>query len=556
MAAAKPKIEINGGNETLRDNIKHFLPVYDEACDTPPWRLRSLLRDSERQIKAAAEAVGYYHLTVDPQLTMTDDCWNMVVNVTPGPPVVIADVRISINGEGTEDKGFRKIQDRPGINVGDRLNHGTYESLKSRFTTLAASRGYFDGKFERSRVAVDVTKNTAVIELVYNTGVRYRIGEITLQQDILRDELVERYINFHEGDYYDSEKLLELKNLYNSSNFFSTASIAPDLQHLSDGKVPITVTLDERKRHSYSVGLGYATDTGPRVLLGFEDRYVNKRGHSITADLNAAEKNTTFEAAYSIPMERPAHEYLKFFYGYEYDIRSDYSEVNSIGSKYTLYSSSEWLYTFALAYEIEDSAKGDAEKERSNLLLPSVSASRVSSDGNISYPLRGWSLLTKLSGSPESLGSTSSFLQLYGRVKYIHPLLKGRLLLRGEVGSTFGEDAAGLPVSLTYYAGGDASVRGYDYNSLGPTDDEGNVIGGGNLLVTSIEYDYLFKPKWAVAVFYDQGNAGNDWNFALKRGTGLGIRWISPIGPVRIDVAKALDDEKGWALHLSMGPDL
>lgn len=556
MAASKPGIEIKGGSERLRENVRLFLPLYDEACKTPRWRLRSLLRDSQRQIAAAAQALGYYHLTFEHDLTVTDDCWNMVITLTPGEPVRVTEIRIIINGEGNEDPAFQALVERPGIAIRDRLDHGKYETLKNRFPALAATRGYFDGKFEHSRVAVNTETHSATVELVYNTGVRYRIGDINLQQDILRDEFVERYINIAEGDYYDSDALLELKTLYNSSNFFSSATITPNLQDAVDGTVPIDIILDPRKRHSYSVGAGFATDTGPRFLLGIEDRYINSRGHSVRADLSVSDVITTFEAAYNIPMTRPAKEALKLYYGYEREnTEVSLSEVNQIGVSYTRLGDNDWLYTYALNYQLEDSVKGEEEKQRTNLLIPSVGLSRIHTVGDPSYPQRGWSLTTRLSGSPNTLGSDFSFVQLEARAKLIHPFAGGRLLLRTTAGFTEVGEIEQLPVSVLYFAGGDASVRGYDYNSLGP-EVNGIVTGGSNLLVTSIEYDYLIKPRWAVAAFFDQGNASNSHNFDFKRGAGMGVRWISPIGPVRIDVAKALDDDKGWALHLTMGPDL
>ena len=127
--------------------------------------------------------------------------------------------------------------------------------------------------------------------------------------------------------------------------------------------------------------------------------------------------------------------------------------------------------------------------------------------------------------------------------------------MRSELGATQVNDFEELPTSLRYFAGGDNSVRGYDYKSLGPMKD-GKVVGGNNLWVNSIEYDYLVRPTWAVAAFYDIGNAADDFHLTLARGTGLGIRWISPIGPVRVDIARALDFPNGWHLHVSMGPDL
>ncbi len=557
FAQPKPKIEIKGGNEALRENIRNFLPLYEEACKTPPWRLRSLLRESEREIVAAGQALGYYRLTFEHELTRTDDCWNMVIQLTPGEPVLVKEVRIVINGDGSEDRTFMRIQSDPGIAKGDRLNHGRYETLKNRFTSLAANRGYFDGRFEHSRVAVNVGENAAVVELVYDTGPRYRIGNIKIEQDILNDSFVQRYIEFEEGDYYSSEELLELKSMFNASNFFSTATIAPDLQHLEGESVPINISLEARKRYSYSVGAGVATDTGPRVLFGFEDRYISSRGHSLTADISVSEVTSKFEAAYNIPMTRPAHEQLRIYTGYD-NTNTDVSksDLYTIGTSYIRLEDNDWLYTYALNYEREDSVVGNEEEKRTHLIIPSISAFRTKAEGDPAYPRRGWSLLGRLSGSPDSLGSSVSFLQFHSRAKYIHSIGKGRVLLRAELGMTEVDELTSLPASVRFFAGGDASVRGYDYQSLGPKDSDGVVEGGNNLLITSVEYDYLIRPKWAVAAFYDQGNAGNNFDFDFARGVGLGIRWISPIGPVRVDVAKALDEGRGWALHLSMGPDL
>jgi translocation and assembly module TamA len=213
--------------------------------------------------------------------------------------------------------------------------------------------------------------------------------------------------------------------------------------------------------------------------------------------------------------------------------------------------------------ENEYSRVGSKALSYSHLIIPSVTFSRIKTDGN-PYPLMGWSLLAKLSGSPNTLGSDVSYEQFYTRAKYIHSLTYGRLLVRGEIGLTDVNGVQELPKSVRYFAGGGNSVRGYDYESLGPTqwvtDSHGEkvkaVVGGKNLLVSSIEYDYQFRPSWAAAVFFDVGNAANDFNFDLKRGAGIGLRWISPIGPVRIDVARGLDDKKAWNLHISMGPDL
>ena len=521
------------------------------------------MRELDRQVQSAAEALGYYQLTSERELNQGDDCWSLTLTLNPGEPVRLTKANIVISGEGGDDGAFNSIKNNPGLDVGDPLDHGRYESLKSRFGMLASARGYFEGQFERSRVVVDREANTAEMELIYNTGPRYHFGEIRLQHDILDEDFLRRYLTFESGEPYDTDPLLELKSRLNASDYFRSVRVSPRLQELEEEAVPVLVELEGRKRHGYSIGAGYATDTGPRVLLGYENRYVNNRGHSFRADAKVSEIGADLEAAYSIPMSRPAHETVRLYTGYRNEETEDTnSAVTTLGTSYTRSEEgSEWLQTYSLNFEREYFEVGDQPEQRSDLLVPAFSLSRTRSDGS-TYPMSGWNVLGRLSGSPSSLGSDTSFVQLYVRAKGIYGLgERSRIIVRGEVGRTEVDEFNELPVSQRFFAGGDSSVRGYDYKSIGPTEispetGEPVVVGGNNLLTTSVELDYRFLDNWAVAAFMDQGNAFNNGDVDMMRGVGLGIRWISPIGPVRVDVAKALDGNEGWRLHLSMGPDL
>ena len=555
--AAAPDIDIKGGPKSLRENIRLHLTLADESCKVPLWRLNVLLDEAEDEIQAAAQALGYYQLEYDAQLSKKKDCWGLALNLTPGEPVRVTNLRIEVNGEGRLDPIFSSLYDKPGIRLGNKLHHGRYETLKGRFGTQAASHGYFDGEFELAQVVVNRREKTAAIDLIYYTGPRYQVGAITLKHAILDEDFLRRYLNMAPGDPYDTDLLLELKNRYNFSNYFAAVNVAPDVQHMRDQAVPINITLEERKRREYSAGVGVATDTGPRLLLGFEDRYINSRGHSFSADLNTSNVKTTALAAYSIPMRRPADESLKLYSGYEREI-TDTSESRkyTYGTQFTHIQNNKWLHTYGLEYAQEDSIVGSDPEFSTDLIIPSVSLSRTQTDGAL-YPLRGWTLQGRLSGSPKTLGSDFSFVQFNGRAKYIYGGDWGRMLLRTEVGVTETDEFSDLPVSVRFTAGGDSSVRGYAYKSLGPKNMLGEVIGGNNLLVSSIEFDHrLEDSNWVLAAFMDQGNAADDLNIEFKRSLGVGVRWISPIGPIRIDVAKALDDDKGWSLHVTMGPDL
>ncbi|RYY73605.1 MAG: outer membrane protein assembly factor [Gammaproteobacteria bacterium] len=571
MAQPSPKITINGGTEAIRYNVRQHLTIAEENCSAPLWRLKSLMVDGETEIEQAAQALGYYQIKFTTNLTEEAGCWQLNIQITPGERVKITEFKFVVKGDGENDKAFKELQNNPEIRIGDGLDHGLYENLKNRITNLATTHGYFDGRFESSRITVNSLENTAAVELIYDTDVRYRIGEIRMQHNILDEKFLNKFLNIKTGDLYDADKLLELKTLYNASNYFSVATASPDLQNLHDHTIDVDVQLEERKRFAYSVGLGAASDTGARVLLGFENRYVNGRGHSLTADVSLAKEEKTTEVAYTIPLAKPTYEFLKVYTGVALkDTEIKYSNKKTLGASYTRYLKTQWLQTYAFNIENESYRISDQNQE-SFLLIPSVSFLRTKTDGNLAYPLNGWSIMTRFSGSPETLGSDISYAQLYMRAKYIHPLKRGRLLVRTEMGIT-DVNASLLPASVRYFAGGANSVRGYDYESLGPTGineetDEEKVIGGNNLLVGSLEYDYQFRPNWAAAAFVDVGNAADDFHWDFKRGVGLGLRWISPIGPVRIDVAygldptslnqkRGIDKPAGWNFNISMGPDL
>ena len=192
------------------------------------------------------------------------------------------------------------------------------------------------------------------------------------------------------------------------------------------------------------------------------------------------------------------------------------------------------------------------------LLTPGVSLGTTRHDDR-NRPTDGYRLHVEARGGHEAAGSDVSFLRLSGSAGWVRAVpWGGRLLARAELGAMAVDGFDALPPAQRFFAGGDSSVRGYGFASLGPVDASGTVVGGRMLAVGSIEYEHPFKDRWSGAVFADAGNAfdtGNR-NEGLKVGVGLGIRWQSPIGAVRLDVARPLDGTQRFRMHLRIGPDL
>ena len=163
-----------------------------------------------------------------------------------------------------------------------------------------------------------------------------------------------------------------------------------------------------------------------------------------------------------------------------------------------------------------------------------------------------------LRGAHEKLLSDTTYFQAVASAKWITPLGNAtRLLARTDLGATVTQDFSALPATARFFTGGDTTVRGYGFETIGPVDEQGNVTGGKHLAVFSLEADWLIAGNWAVAAFIDSGSSFNDTDVDFKTGVGLGVHWYSPFGPVRLDVGHPLDNpDENYRLHITFGPDL
>jgi translocation and assembly module TamA len=233
------------------------------------------------------------------------------------------------------------------------------------------------------------------------------------------------------------------------------------------------------------------------------------------------------------------------------------SDTLELGIRRVVSRRSSWQETQFLDLTVEDFEVGDIES-RSRLLTPGISWYRVDADTAI-RPDRGNRLGLEISAANDSLGSDTDFIQIDASGKWIWSFEnRSRLLLRARLGVTRQRNFDELPASVRFFAGGDNSIRGYGFESLGPIDENGAVIGGDRLAVASIEYEVPIRRRWSAAVFIDSGNAFQSGNFEAKTGAGFGVRWQSPLGPIRVDLAWPIDDamEDDPRLHVSLGADL
>lgn len=513
-------------------------------------------KKAPQEIRSVMEPFGYYKSRIESQLILEKEVWKATYKIVPGPPILLSEIKVKITGPGSGDPVFKRWEENYPLKQNDILNHKIYEDAKKTLLRHASERGYFESKFVISEIRIDLENYNAKIRLEFETGPRDFFGEVKFIESYFDPHLLNRFVPFKPGDPYQVSALLDLQRNLSNTNYFQNVEVRPLLKSIDNHMVPIEVRLQRRKRMRYSIGAGYVTDEGPRVKLSAERRWVNQSGHMAAFDARGSGIGKSFEGRYTIPLSKPASEALNFIFGIEtQDVDVANRETSSIALNYVK-KPGKWFRTVALLYEQERFEVGD-ERGFSKLLVPKIVYHRVSADNRF-RPQKGWRVDLDILGSHKSLGSDVSFLQTQLRGKYIFtPWADGRIITRVHIGLSWTSEFSEVPVSYRFFTGGDYSVRGYKYLSLGPTDEDGNVIGGKFLFTGSLEYEHNITGQFSLVLFYDAGNASNTILIPIKHGAGLGARWHLPFGNLWFGAASALSDRgRPWRLHLTVGFDL
>lgn len=560
VAPAAATVEFKGLSRTTEKVVRANVTLDDEPCTAAPARVRRLYRRADRQIRQALEVYGYYSPTIDKSLERGESCWRATFTIVRGPRVKLRDVSIGVTGAGESDRGLVEALGKDDDLVpGEGLNQRAYDAFKATFAGIAQRRGYFDGRYAVSRIDVYPAELVADITMDYVSGERYTFGAVTLDQDVVDPALVLRYVDFKPGDPYDAERVNELYTDLLAGGYFQNVDLRPTPRPAPYLDVPVHIVLTASAPRTWKTGVGYATDVGAKVRLDFLNQRLNRKGHQLEFNSSFAQVKGEATLGYRLPRGSPRDEWLSLETGYRYDNPQDStSDEFRVGVKDVKRRRGTWRETRSVDYVRETFQVGSEEERTSDLVLPAIS---WASQPRLvpPRPRREHRLSFTLSGTDEILGSDTAFLQMESEGKMIIPLwTTARLLLRGRAGWTIKDEFDDLPFSVRYFAGGDDSVRGYDYKSLGPTDAEGSVVGGADTLVGSVEVDQQVFGKWSVAAFVDMGNAFDSFkDLSLKTGVGAGIRWYSPLGPIRFDIGVPLDDAPdSFRIHITLGPDL
>lgn len=549
----------------LRNNIRLHLGGLDveKALLTDPyWQ-----DEVAETVATAVQPYGFYNSETKVRIQEGN---RVTVTVALNTPLTINKVTREIIGAGREDKAFRERFNSLKLKEGDVLNQTVYESFKSSMFNYALSNGYFDYFWQATRLDLVRGEKQANVLLIAQSGPQYKFGELKFVGEDKAKAIIKRLKPFKTGDAYSSSVLGDFNRRLNQSGYFNRVIARPVVSDAEGLLVPIEVSLQHRPTDAFDVSVGAATDTGPRVRLGWERPWVNDKGHSVSSDIFISEPEQSVTADYRIPMKNITRDYASIEAGYqfiEYANTSFESETLSLSAhRYTQQDDSPWQHDYSVTFLRETYDQGDLDTNTTSLVLPGYSLTYRNKDDELNIA-NGSYLQVLAQYGKEGFGSDIDFAKAVVEATLIRTFNDvHRISLRGELGAIKTNNFDEVPTSLRFYAGGDQSVRGFDYREISPTADvidpetgefKTDSIGGKYLLTSSIEYTYRVADNWRVAAFIDAGTATNDTSTSLTYGVGPGVHWLSPIGPVRFYIARGFaPDENTWQLHIMLGPEL
>jgi translocation and assembly module TamA len=583
-AAAGVNVEVRGVDETLRANVLAYLSFerYKKGgVDLTPDMVERLHNRVEREVQEALRPFGYFEPQVSSTVTdLGKGEWRVLVEIKPGRPVLVTHIDVQVTGPGATDPLFTRILARPLLKDGDRLNQASYEAIKQDLQRTAATYGYFDAKLTRNELLVDPAHYTSSIALEFTTGDRYRFGATTITQQVVKESLVRRYLRYHQGDLFDLTQVLRTQFALDDAQYFANLEVRPGTPDPATHTVAVDIHADPNRRHRYSFGAGYATDTGARATLGFEDHRINSSGQSFNAALQFAQiTRYNVVTSYIFPVGDPAVEHFALNGNIEQQTLADVTAyTQSVGPSFT------WVHdgwqTVWKANAVRTTSEDLNGTTTDRLLVPELDLASVPKD-YLGEPLFEYPFVAEIRGSDAALGSDSNFVQAHMQLENTFRLGgPWHLLLREEVGASLVSRFSDLPTIYRFFAGGDNSVRGFYYNELSPTDPvcttgsngqflrtangscqsvAGYIkVGGKDVITGTVEFVRELPRNLGWATFVDYGNSFDSFSSThLFYSAGVGIRFRTPVLTLGVDVAQPLNSPgAGPRLHINFSPKL
>ena len=515
-----------------------------------------LQRQSELTARDLLATEGYFSPQVDSAVERVGDDWRVRYRVVPGARTTVRSVKLDFEGAlktRVESAGLRgRIERNFFLKQGMPFRQADWETAKVTVLRPLLGGAYPAAQITASEARIDPAAQSADLSVTVDSGPAFFYGQPRISGSQRYPESTIRNLSpLKPGKPVRQQDLLDYQMALETSGYYAQATVRIDPDPAQAAAVPILVEVVERPEKLFSVGAGVSTDTGARVQASWLHRDIANRGMRLKLDARLETARQTGAAELAWPRNASGYENSLGAQLKQEDIEGQETRSTVFVAKRSR-TRGQIETTLSLQYQTEEQIIADVVDERNQALVANYAWTQRTV-GRAFYPRRGYVLSLQGGGAAEALLSDTNFVRLYGRhTQYFRAGARGRLILRGELGSVLADTRDGIPTDFLFRAGGDNSVRGYAYQSLGRT-LTGGVASVRYLATGSVEYNHFFEGNWGMAVFVDAGDAA-DSPGALSPvfGYGVGARYRSPVGPINLDLAYGEATEE-FRLHFSLG---
>lgn len=553
----------------LRDLLVRHLDLarFREQADISAVEIGRLIAAAPAQAKSLLETEGYFNAKVEVRRSADagDGPPTVLLRVDPGPQARIGRVQFEMQGAFAEamqagdealERRWQRLQARWSLPQGAAFSQSAWIAAKNALLASLRARGYASAAFLGTGAQVDANSNTVRLSVIVDSGPLYRIGEVRIEGlERTPEDAARNLVPFELGEVYSEKLLLDYQEALQKSGLYEGVAVELDLDAERADHAVVVARLREQTLQSATTSVGYSSNTGPRVGFGYTHR--RPFGQDVVATTRLQYGGEERTAAFDLLGYPQESGYRNLFSLQAEELNAGGARTETQRVRVGRTRDTERLDRLYYLEFNRTTLQTDSERITDRALLGNYEWVRRDVN-NIVFPTRGfiWSAQAGAGYAVDGDDDTGPFSRLYLQGTWYQPLVPNWYAqVRGEVAQVFKRDGLGVPDTLLFRAGGDNSIRGYGYRQIGPVRD-GAVVGGPVLATGSIEVLRRLSGKWRDwygAAFLDAGDAALDWqDYDAVFGYGVGVRWRSPIGPLRVDLAYG-QQAKSVRLHISVG---
>lgn len=529
----------------------HDNPALDEA------QLHRLYRLTPASIQELLATAGYFSPTITPSIQQQDGTWHLRFQVIAGEPTIVSKTTINAQGAITDDSALyqdwldQQYAQWP-LQNGTIFRQDRWETAKRNLLTSLLITKYPQARIINSQAIVNADNHSATLDVQLDSGLAYHFGATTIHGlQRYPASLIERLNPILPGDPYSQAKLLEFQSKLQGRPYFKSVSVTTVPDKTDPTILQVAVDVVEQQQQKIGFGLGYSTDSGPRGQLEYQNLDALNSNLRFSSTLKMDTQTRALTGQIEQPIDQSGYINSVSATTTRSDIAGQITSQSATAVKRTR-TKGRIETTLIAQYQVEHQTISGAQGDN----LQALTLNYIWTYRNVNSlltPSNGYMFSTEIGGASQKLLSDQDFLRSRSRAIYYYPISSADYLtVRGELGIVAASSTHGIPTDLLFRTGGDTTIRGYNYQSLGVQQGTA-IVGGRYLVVGSVEYTHWLTSTWGAALFYDRGNAADSLSaFKTVAGYGVGARWRSPIGMLNLDVGYG-EAISAYHIHFSMG---